>query len=91
MGFNTATETALLATTAVLATQHLPAYAIICLPILFTAGMSLMDTLDGFWNSVAAFNINSAGFLIVGMSIITWIAALAFWKFAALMKNRAPS
>ncbi len=135
MGFDTATEVALLATTALLATQHLPFYAIICLPILFTAGMSLMDTLDGifmnfayswaffnpvrkvyynlaitglsvsicffigtievlgllpveigglhggFWNYMANFDINKAGFVIVGMFIVTWTAALAFWKF----------
>jgi high-affinity nickel-transport protein len=53
MGFDTATEVALLATTALLATQHLPFYAIICLPILFTAGMSLMDTADGVFMNVA--------------------------------------
>ena len=47
MGFDTATEVALLATTALLAVQSLPWYCIMCLPILFTAGMSLMDTLDG--------------------------------------------
>jgi high-affinity nickel-transport protein len=47
LGFDTATEVALLATTALLATQSLPWYSIMCLPILFMAGMSLMDTLDG--------------------------------------------
>jgi high-affinity nickel-transport protein len=135
MGFDTATEVALLATTALLASQNLPFYAILCLPILFTAGMSLCDTLDGifmnfayswaffnpvrkvyynlaitglsvaicffigtievlgilpmelgglhsgFWNWMAAFNINTAGFVIVGMFVVTWSAALAFWKF----------
>ncbi len=135
MGFDTATEVALLATTALLATQHLPFYAIICLPILFTAGMTLMDTLDGifmnfayswaffnpvrkvyynlaitglsvsicffigtievlgllpveigglhgsFWKLMANFDINKAGFVIVGMFIVTWVAALSFWKF----------
>jgi high-affinity nickel-transport protein len=135
MGFDTATEVALLATTALLATQHLPFYAIICLPILFTAGMSLMDTLDGifmnfayswaffnpvrkvyynlaitglsvsicffigtievlgllpteigglhgaFWHFMAVFDINKAGFVIVGMFIVTWTLALAFWRF----------
>ena len=133
MGFDTATEVALLATTALLATQHLPWYSIICLPILFTAGMSLMDTLDGcfmnvaygwaffnpvrkvyynlaitglsvaicffigtvevlgllptelhlrgrFWNDMAGFNINTAGFIIVGMFIVTWGAALLIWR-----------
>jgi hypothetical protein len=44
LGFDTATEVALLATTALLASQHIPWYAILCLPILFTAGMTVMDT-----------------------------------------------
>lgn len=43
----------LLATTALLASQHLPLYAILCLPILFTAGMSLMDTIDGIFMNFA--------------------------------------
>jgi high-affinity nickel-transport protein len=30
---------------------------------------------------MAAFNINTAGFVIVGMFVVTWSAALAFWKF----------
>ncbi len=135
LGFDTATEVALLTTTALLATQHLPFYAILCLPILFTAGMSLMDTIDGifmnfayswaffnpvrkvyynlaitglsvaicffigtievlgllptevsglhgaFWDWTLAFDINKAGFVIVGMFILTWAGALAFWRF----------
>ena len=135
MGFDTATEVALLATTALLATQDLPFYAILCLPILFTAGMSLMDTLDGifmnfayswaffnpvrkvyynlaitglsvsicffigtievlgllpteigglhggFWSYMEAFDINKAGFVIVGMFLVCWTAALGVWKF----------
>jgi high-affinity nickel-transport protein len=134
MGFDTATEVALLATTALLATQSLPWYAIMCLPILFTAGMALMDTLDGcfmnvaygwaffnpvrkvyynlaitglsvaicffigtvevlgllpmelhlhgwFWDDMERFNINTAGFVIVGMFVLTWGAALAVWRY----------
>jgi len=53
MGFDTATEVLLLATTAVLAAQHLPWYMIMCLPILFTAGMVLMDTIDCMFMNVA--------------------------------------
>jgi nickel/cobalt transporter (NiCoT) family protein len=53
MGFDTATEVALLATTALLASQHLPFYSILCLPILFTAGMCLMDTIDGIFMNFA--------------------------------------
>jgi high-affinity nickel-transport protein len=134
MGFDTATEVALLATTALLATQSLPWYSIMCLPILFTAGMTLMDTLDGvfmnvaygwaffnpvrkvyynltitglsvficffigtvevlgllpvelhlrgsFWNFMANFNINTAGFVIVGLFVVTWVGALLVWKY----------
>jgi len=134
MGFDTATEVALLATTALLATQSLPWYSIMCLPVLFTAGMSLMDTLDGcfmngaygwaffnpvrkvyynlaitglsvaicffigtievlgllpmelhihggFWDFMENFNINTAGFVIVGMFVLTWAVALAVWKY----------
>jgi high-affinity nickel-transport protein len=135
MGFDTATEVALLATTGVLATQNLPFYAILCLPILFTAGMCLLDTLDGvfmnfayswaffnpvrkvyynlaitglsiaicffigtvellgllpaeigglsggFWSFMERFDINKAGFVIVGMFIVCWALALSFWKF----------
>ncbi len=135
LGFDTATEVTLLATTALLASQQLPFYAILCLPVLFTAGMSLMDTVDGvfmnfayswaffnpvrkvyynlaitglsvaiclfigtievlgllpteisklqgsFWNFMANFDINTAGFVIVGLFILTWAGALLFWKF----------
>jgi len=137
MGFDTATEVALLATTALLATQHVPWYAILCLPILFTAGMTLMDTTDGmfmnlaygwaffnpvrkvfynlaitglsvaicffiggiellgllpqeihslsqtsgFWGFMYNFDINKAGFVIVGMFIVTWTAAMLIWRY----------
>ncbi len=53
MGFDTATEVALLASTALLAAQHVPWYSIMCLPILFTAGMVLMDTIDCMFMNVA--------------------------------------
>ena len=134
LGFDTATEVALLATTALLATRSLPWYSIMCLPILFMAGMSLMDTLDGvfmnvaygwaffnpvrkvyynlaitglsvficffigtvevlgllpmelhlkggFWTFMANFNINTAGFIIVGLFVVTWVGALMIWKY----------
>ncbi len=47
LGFDTASEVALLAMTAGAAAGNLPIPAILCLPILFAAGMSLMDTADG--------------------------------------------
>jgi high-affinity nickel-transport protein len=47
LGFDTATEVALLMLAGAGAASGLPFYAILCLPILFAAGMSLFDTLDG--------------------------------------------
>lgn len=47
LGFDTATEIALLFLAAGAAFGGLPIYAILCLPILFAAGMSLLDTIDG--------------------------------------------
>jgi nickel/cobalt transporter (NiCoT) family protein len=137
LGFDTTTEVLLLGTTAFLALQHIPWYAICCLPLLFTAGMALMDTTDcifmnlaygwaffnpvrkvyynlaitglsvgicflvggietlglistevsglsrasGFWGFMRDFNINVAGFAIVGLFILTWVGALLIWKY----------
>jgi nickel/cobalt transporter (NiCoT) family protein len=53
LGFDTATEIALLATAGVAAAGGLPIYAILCLPILFAAGMSLLDTIDGAFMNFA--------------------------------------
>jgi nickel/cobalt transporter (NiCoT) family protein len=47
LGFDTATEVGLLALSAGAATHHVPFLAILSLPLLFAAGMSLMDTADG--------------------------------------------
>jgi high-affinity nickel-transport protein len=137
LGFDTATEIALLVLAAGAGAAGLPFYAILCLPIVFAAGMSLLDTIDGsfmnfaygwafskpvrkvYYNititglSVAValfigtiefvglvsdklglhgsvvdwfqnFNINTAGFVIVGMFIVTWTLALAVWRFAKI-------
>jgi len=53
LGFDTATEVGLLAIAAGVATNHLPFLAVLSLPILFAAGMSLMDTADGAFMSQA--------------------------------------
>lgn len=47
LGFDTASEIGLLAMTAGAASGNLPIGAVLSLPILFAAGMSLMDTTDG--------------------------------------------
>jgi high-affinity nickel-transport protein len=137
LGFDTATEVALLVLAAGAGAAQLPFYAVLCLPVLFAAGMSLLDTIDGsfmnfaygwafsqpvrkvYYNititglSVAValfigtvelgglladrlglhggvarwlihFNINAAGFMIVGMFVVTWVVALAVWRFARI-------
>jgi nickel/cobalt transporter (NiCoT) family protein len=53
LGFDTATEVGLLALAAGVATHHVPFLAVISLPLLFAAGMCLMDTADGAFMSRA--------------------------------------
>jgi nickel/cobalt transporter (NiCoT) family protein len=137
LGFDTATEVALLVLAGTAVVSGLPFYAILSLPILFAAGMCLFDTADGcfmnfaydwafanpvrkvfynltitglsvfvaffigtieilglvgseyhltggFWSFMAAFDINKAGFVIVGIFVVTWIVALAIWRFGRL-------
>jgi len=132
IGFDTTTEVLLLAATAYAAIQGLPYYAVLALPLLFSGGMMLFDTLDGtfmnvaygwafarpvrkvyynlvitglsigaafiigtieilgiatteahlsgpFWNVMANFNINVAGFCIAGLFILVWAVALIYW------------
>jgi len=47
LGFDTATEVGLLGIAAIEAGRGLPIYAILIFPLLFTVGMSLVDTSDG--------------------------------------------
>ncbi|PWI44719.1 HoxN/HupN/NixA family nickel/cobalt transporter [Streptomyces sp. ICBB 8177] len=151
LGFDTATEVALLVLAGTGAASGLPWYAILCLPVLFAAGMSLLDTIDGsfmnfaygwafsrpvrkvyynititglsvavaliigtiellsilqgqfdlggpFWNWIATFDLNTIGFVIVGLFLITWIGALVYWrvgrveeKWSAGMRPADPS
>ncbi len=53
LGFDTASEVGLLAMTAGASAGDLPLAAILCLPLLFAAGMTLMDTTDGILMSKA--------------------------------------
>jgi high-affinity nickel-transport protein len=53
LGFDTATEVALLVLAGGAAGAGLPWYAILCLPILFAAGMSLLDAIDGSFMNFA--------------------------------------
>ncbi|CAN7540511.1 HoxN/HupN/NixA family nickel/cobalt transporter [Terrabacter sp. LjRoot27] len=59
LGFDTVTEVGLLVIAGGAAAADLPWYAVLTLPVLFAAGMSLLDSLDGSFMTVAygwAFN-----------------------------------
>jgi high-affinity nickel-transport protein len=137
LGFDTATEIALLVLAGSAVVSGLPFYAILSLPILFAAGMCLFDTADGcfmnfaydwafarpirkvyynltitglsvfvaffigtveilsligqqyrlgggFWTFMGDFNINKAGFVVVGVFVVTWAVALAVWHFGKI-------
>lgn len=53
LGFDTATEVSLLVLAGGAAASGLPFYAVACLPVLFAAGMSLLDTIDGAFMNFA--------------------------------------
>jgi len=53
LGFDTATQIAVLATSAAAAAKGIPTWTIMSFPLLFTAGMCTMDSLDGFFMSSA--------------------------------------
>jgi high-affinity nickel-transport protein len=53
LGFDTATEVGLLVLAGGAAAFQLPWYAVLTLPVLFAAGMSMLDTIDGCFMNVA--------------------------------------
>jgi nickel/cobalt transporter (NiCoT) family protein len=53
LGFDTATEVGLLVLAGGAAALSLPWYAVLTLPVLFAAGMSLLDTIDGCFMNFA--------------------------------------
>jgi high-affinity nickel-transport protein len=137
VGFDTATEITLLVLAGTGAAAGLPWYAVLVLPLLFAAGMSLFDTLDGAFMTVAyrwafanpvrkvyynlaitglsvavallvgtielvtvlhdkldltdpvtgwvaGLNLDSVGFIIVGLFVAVWAAAIAYWRLARI-------
>lgn len=133
LGFDTATEIGLLAIAAGVASHDVPFLAVISLPLLFAAGMSLMDTADGafmsraygwafaspvrkiyynitmtslsvavallvgtveilqmaatslgrtggVWGTLDALDLNTIGYAIVGLFVLTWAASAVIWK-----------
>ena len=144
VGFDTATEVTLLVLAGSGAAAGLPWYAIVVLPLLFTAGMTLFDTLDGAFMTVAyrwAFaepvrklyynltitglsaavalligtielvgvlhrqlhltdgvsgwiaelDLNNVGFLVVGLFVAVWAAAVLYWKLTGVGQRWRPA
>jgi high-affinity nickel-transport protein len=144
LGFDTATQVALLVLAAGTAAFTLPWYAILVLPVLFAAGMSLFDALDGIFMAraygwaflkpirkvyynltitvlsvfvalvigvivltgllvdrlgiqsgplavIGSADLESVGFVIVGMFVAVWLIALAVWRFARVEERWGPS
>src|SRR3954454_7509072 len=140
LGFDTATEVGLLVMAGGAAAFNLPFYSILVLPILFAAGMCLMDTVDGvfmnaaygwafarpvrkvFYNititsisvavalvigtiellsvladrahitsgpiaAVADIPLDYAGYGIVGLFVVSWVVALAVWRFGRIEES----
>jgi high-affinity nickel-transport protein len=137
LGFDTATEVSLLVLAGGAAATALPWYGILVLPVLFAAGMSLLDTIDGcfmnfaygwafskpvrkvyyniaitglsvavaliiggvellgllaqkagltggFWGWVSSLDLNFVGYAIVALFVLTWVVALAVWRFGRI-------
>jgi high-affinity nickel-transport protein len=137
LGFDTATEVSLLVLAGGAAAFALPWYAILTLPVLFAAGMSLLDTIDGcfmnfaygwalskpvrkvYYNitvtslsvavalvigtvellsiltekagidsgplaAIGGLNLDHVGYAIVVLFVVTWVVALAVWRFARI-------
>ena len=142
LGFDTATEVGLLVLAGGAAAFALPIYAILVLPILFAAGMCLMDTTDGvfmnaaygwafarpvrkvFYNititsisvavaliigtieligvlveqakidsgplvAIADIPLDYAGYAIVALFLVAWLAALAVWRLGHIEEKWA--
>jgi len=96
LGFDTATEVGLLALSATAAAGTvggvLPPLAIIALPIIFAAGMSMMDALDGIFMTKAYswaftsplrkiyYNLTTTGlsvFVALGIGTLQWVSVIS--------------
>ncbi|MDT3427378.1 high-affinity nickel-transport protein [Paenibacillus forsythiae] len=78
LGFDTATEVSLLAITASTANQSFSMIGILSLPLLFAAGMSLMDTIDGAimtrayrWAFISYKKKTAYNLIVTGVSVVS--------------------
>jgi high-affinity nickel-transport protein len=45
---------------------------------------SQLDLSGGFWDWVAAFDLNTAGYWIVGSFVVVWVMAVAIWRYGSV-------
>ena len=48
---------------------------------LISSQVSGLSQAGGFWAFLRDFNLNMAGFVIVGLFLATWVAALLIWRY----------
>ncbi len=142
LGFDTASEVAVLVLAGMGAAAGLPWYVVLLLPLLFAAGMSLLDFLDGVFmtvaydwafanpvrkiyynlsvtglsvavafvigsielvsvlherfrldswatNWVAGVDLGNVGFVVVGVFVLVWGVAVAYWKLGRVEERWA--
>jgi high-affinity nickel-transport protein len=96
IGFDTATEVLLLAATATAATEGLPWFAVLSLPLLFAGGMTLFDTIDGCFMNFAygwafARPVRKVYYnlVITGLSIARGVPRSARSRSSVVLSDRA--
>ncbi len=140
LGFDTASEVAVLAIAATAAVRGMPLIDILILPLMFMAGMTLVDTTDGivmqyaygwafvnpvrkiyynlsitgisvlvalvvggiewlqvlsqelglkglFWNLLQTISFARLGFVIIGLLVVSWLAAIVLYKLKDYEKD----
>jgi nickel/cobalt transporter (NiCoT) family protein len=103
LGFDTATESGLLGISAAEASKGLSMWSILVFPVLFTAGMSLVDTSDGFlmvgaygWAFVNPlrnlyYNLTITGVSVIVAVVVGAVEALGWWRKSSPAAYGAPS
>ena len=51
----------------------------------------VMNIHGGFWDFMANFDINRAGFAVAGLFVVVWAVAIAYWKLGGLDQRWTPT
>ena len=83
LGFDTVTEIGLLVIAGGAVASGLPWWAVLTLPVLFTAGMALLDTIDGAFMNVAY------GWAFAEITVLWLAVGATVWLFARISRPAA--